>query len=874
MMFFLSGLLNKTRAQSQKPNIILILTDDIGYAGVGYNGANLYSTPNIDTLARRGMQFRQCHAMPLCSPSRFMLLTGKYNFRNYSDWGVMDLDQRTIGNMMKDGGYKTGCYGKWQLGSRQSINTFGFDNYCVYLDSGNDNIKYSRYKNPHIIANGKYLADGTTFNKYGEDIFTDSVLHFIEGHQSTPFFIYYSMVLAHGPFCPTPDDATAFSAWDSNPNNSDTSFHKSMIKYMDKKIGQIVDKIKSLGIEKNTIIIFTGDNGTPGTFSDHTGKNDNTIKGGKGSTKEAGTHVPLIVAWPNTIVAGSINDDLIDFTDLLPTLAGMANISVPTDYGPLDGVSFYPRLKNQSGTPRAWIFSHYYRPNRAQLTRWAQTVSYKLYDTSAAKPKRLFYNIVKDINESHPIADTELTAGEIMIKQQLLNVINSYVAQGKPLLSLQPSISIINDSSIRIDDTIKANGGSTVTASGVVWSTNPNPEVSSSRHTSTGVILGAFSASVQGLASDTTYYIRAYATNFAGTVYSNQLTFKPMAPPVATAATTIDSVKFTANWEFYPGSNYRLDISTSPTFTKMATRKTTEGFNNGVISLTGWTISNNVVANTTEFNIASPSLEFTTSGAQVVTQQFPSPVTQLSFWIKGLNTSKAGSLLVEGYNGNNWATITTLTNLSKNGSRKTFNATSNPPLSQNFTQFRFTYTKKAGTLAFDDVSIRYKNSVPFFIQGYDNLRVKINSKLVTGLTPATSYYYRVRAISGGIATDNSNVVVTTTNSAASLTAEEDIALAGNRTKHYDNNRAAAKESELLVSVSPNPSSAEFTLAIQSDRNERSEIIVMDMYGRKVCRTTGSSNSKYTFGKTLAPGEYFVFVSSGKLNRMIKILKAN
>ncbi|HEX5155296.1 MAG TPA: sulfatase-like hydrolase/transferase [Parafilimonas sp.] len=859
------------KAQNQKPNIILILADDIGYKSLTCYGGNLNSTPNIDKLAKQGMRFTRCNSSPLCSPSRFMLLTGKYNFRNYSDWGAMDLNQKTIGNMMKDVGYKTGCYGKWQLGSRQSINIFGFDNYCVYLDSTHDFLNYSRYKSPHIVSNGKYLADSKTLNKYGEDIFTDSVLNFIESHQSTPFFVYYPMVLGHEPFCPTPDDP-AFLDWNSNPDNSDTAFHTSMIKYMDKKIGQIMNKIKSLGIEDKTIVIFAGDNGTPRTIFDYTGNDGNLIKGGKGTTTAAGTRVPLIVTWRNTIVPGTVNKDLIDFTDFLPTVAGIANIPVPTDYGPLDGVSFYPRLTNQPGTPRDWIFCHYDRtgPNGAPLVRWAQTVSYKLYDTSSLKKVRLFYNIVKDSREKNPISDSLLTANEKKVKQQLLDVINNYVAQGIPIISSNPSILFINDSSLKLKDTIKANGGSTVTASGAVWGTKPNPKISSSNHTSTETLQGPFSTIITGLTPNTTYYIRAYATNFAGTVYSNQVKFTTLDVPVATKATGIDSNKFIANWKAYAGAtNYRLDVSTSPTFTRITTPTITEGFDSGIIAPEGWTISSNIKAATSVFGVSAPALKFTASKQRITTALLSGPAIQLKFWIKGMGTDDTSSLLVEGFDGNSWKVIANLTKLARKGVIKTFNASSNPQLSQDFIQFRFTYTRNAGALIFDDVSIKYNKPVPLFVPGYRNLLVQTNSKIVTGLQAGTNYYYRVRAVKEGITTDNSNVIGVITKKAASIIATAKLYAAEIVTNSDTVNLA---KRQFAVQVFPNPSPGEFMLTLQTGNKENVNITVTDTRGKILYRSSGNGNCTFTFGKTFAPGEYFISVTCGKLNRYIKVIK--
>jgi arylsulfatase A-like enzyme len=416
-----------TQAQVKKPNIIFILGDDVGYKSLTCNGGNLYSTPLIDAMAKQGMLFTQCHATPLCSPSRQMLMTGKYNFRNYYKWGFMDATEKTFGNMMRDAGYKTGFFGKEQLsGDGSVLNSWGFDTYCAYNVTVNIPAG-PKYKNPHLYTHGAFFPDSATLNEYGPDIISDSVLSFIKQNRSNPFFIYYPMLFVHTPFSPTPDDPE-FAGW--NPDNpSDTAFFGSMMHYMDKKVGDVIKKLKSLGLDKNTIVFFSGDNGTPHEVGDY-GDDDSLILGGKESTTEAGTHVPLIAWWPGTIAAGTVNNDLIDFSDFLPTFAGIANISVPTDYGPLDGVSFAPRLTGQSGTPRNWIFYHYdYNPGISPLYRWAQTDTYKLYDTSAGKRLR-FFNIVKDVDEKHRIDDTALTPKEVKIKQMLLNVINSYVARG------------------------------------------------------------------------------------------------------------------------------------------------------------------------------------------------------------------------------------------------------------------------------------------------------------------------------------------------------------------------------------------------------------------------------------------------------------
>lgn len=202
--------IEKTEALARtKPNIIFIVGDDVGYEIPTINGGQSYSTPNIDKLAKSGMRFTQCRGAALCSPSRFMLLTGKYNFRNYTVWGQMNAAERTIGNMLKDGGYAT-CYGgKWQLdGGDASIRNFGFDKYSIWLPYKicPEDAEGSRYKSAKIYQDGGYLSQTVTDNKYSEDIISNYLLNFIDSNKAKPFFVYYSMILCHKAFSPTPDE--------------------------------------------------------------------------------------------------------------------------------------------------------------------------------------------------------------------------------------------------------------------------------------------------------------------------------------------------------------------------------------------------------------------------------------------------------------------------------------------------------------------------------------------------------------------------------------------------------------------------------------------------------------------------------------------
>lgn len=398
------------------PNIILILADDIGYEIPTADGGDTYETPNIDLMAQNGMLFTECHASPLCTPSRVMLLTGKYNFRNYTRWGLLDRVNKTFVNMLHDSGYKTLLTGKWQLdGGDTSITTFGFDDYLVWAPftpygSSENSGKGSRYKSPTLYQDGAYIPKTETNNLYSEDLFTNKIKDFIDSNLTTPFFVYYPMCIGHFPFLPTPDDPE-YLQWSTSNNASNKMFFPSMVKYMDKKVGEIVAKVQDAGIAENTIIIFMGDNGTNKDITSYL--DGKKYKGGKSTPKESGTRVPLVVYWPGTVSPGIINDDLVDLTDFLPTLANISAIPTPLDYGTLDGVSFYPQLLGQPGTPREWIFCHF-DPQQAvgaiTLTRWAQNKTFKLFDSTGNfyAPTDNFYNCKMDPDNKIPLHDLGL----------------------------------------------------------------------------------------------------------------------------------------------------------------------------------------------------------------------------------------------------------------------------------------------------------------------------------------------------------------------------------------------------------------------------------------------------------------------------------
>ncbi len=347
-------------ADAAKPNVILILADDLGAKELSCYGSKDHQTPNLDRLAGEGLRFKTFFAMPLCTPTRVCLMTGQYGFHNgYLGMSnpafipAADSPQKRIGDqfthadLMKAQGYATAQCGKWQLSGELPtlVKDAGFDEYRMWAyeqnlpagvvhpgreKEGGD--KTSRYWHPSIVQNGDYLPTKAT--DFGPDLFNDFVLDFAKRHQAGPFFIYYTSVLTHSPRVKTPDPA--------NPGAFKPAGLKSNLEYLDHLMGRLMDGLKAEGLDKNTYIIFVGDNGTG---------ND-----GKGTTTELGARVPGIIRGPG-VKAGVVTDGLADLTDILPTLAEISGASLPKDR-PFDGKSLLPLLRGDSPAHRDWIYSH------------------------------------------------------------------------------------------------------------------------------------------------------------------------------------------------------------------------------------------------------------------------------------------------------------------------------------------------------------------------------------------------------------------------------------------------------------------------------------------------------------------------------------
>jgi len=394
-IFALAGLAGTQAAG--KPNVVLIMADDMGYECVTANGGESYSTPNLDRLAKGGMRFEHCYSQPICTPSRVQLMTGIYNQRNYIRFGLLDPTVTTFGHLAMRVGYATCIGGKWQLeNGLKGPSHFGFDEYCLWQVTR----RPSRYPNPGLEVNST-LRDYSA-GKYGPDLVVDYLCDFLERKKDEPFFLYYPMILPHWPFEPTPDSA------DWNPKAKGVlkgqgrkKYFADMVAYTDKMVGRLVAKLEQLGLRDNTLVMFIGDNGTAvGVESILNGK---VVVGAKGQLIDTGNHVPFIANWPGTIPAGKVNRDLVDFSDFLPTICDTIGATVPAKLK-IDGQSFLPQLNGKTGSPRKWTYCWYSRNGGMKGDEYARTQRYKLH-----RDDRLI-DVANDPLEVNPLDTGKLNA--------------------------------------------------------------------------------------------------------------------------------------------------------------------------------------------------------------------------------------------------------------------------------------------------------------------------------------------------------------------------------------------------------------------------------------------------------------------------------
>lgn len=385
---------------SEPPNIILIFADDLGFEIINDGDDDLYSTPHIDSLIAGGMNFTSAHSTPLCTPSRVQIMTGKYGYQNYIGFGQLDPRQLTFGDFMRMSGYETAVVGKWQLfGNARQRELTGRDGALPEQTGFDESVLWqvrekngSRFKDPWIVINGR--RDQEFSGRYGPDLFGDYIEGFLGRERERPFFLYYPMVLTHDPYQPTPA-SEGYEDFSLATGENDQKWFADNVSYMDRAVGRIVSNLRRNDLLENTIILFIGDNGTDRDIVSAFQAGD--VKGNKGYTNRLGTHVPFIAHWPEVIKPAK-NDNLVDLTDVLPSLIEVSGASIPDSVG-LDGKSLYGQFLQRRGAfERDWIYC-YYAPEWGNFNHisWAHDKHYKYYSDGR------FFNLESDPDEKSPL---------------------------------------------------------------------------------------------------------------------------------------------------------------------------------------------------------------------------------------------------------------------------------------------------------------------------------------------------------------------------------------------------------------------------------------------------------------------------------------
>lgn len=427
---------NSTSTASNRPNIIYILADDLGYGDLSCYGQEKFSTPNIDRLAAEGMLFTQHYSgATVCAPSRSALLTGQhtghtfirgnYEIKPEGQYPLPD-ETKTMAESLKDAGYVTGAFGKWGLGfpgSEGDPNKQGFDTFygfnCQRL--GHHYYPYHLWSNQDsIVLEGNA---GRNQNSYAPDLIHEQTMAFLEKNKDTSFFLYVPSIIPHAELV-APDSILAeyqgnyppekpYEGNDDGPGyrhggyGSQPTPHAAfvaMIKILDRQVGEIVKRVEELGLTDNTLIIFTSDNGPHregGADPDYFDSNG-PYRGTKRDLYEGGIHVPMIASWPGKIMAGSQSDHISAFWDIFPTFASLAGAQPPAQ---TDGISMVPTLLGQGEQPRhEYLYWEFHEKGGRQAVRRGEWKAVRYNVKKNPDSIVQLYNLTNDPGEEQDVA--------------------------------------------------------------------------------------------------------------------------------------------------------------------------------------------------------------------------------------------------------------------------------------------------------------------------------------------------------------------------------------------------------------------------------------------------------------------------------------
>ena len=404
---------------AKKPNIVYIMCDELGYYETSFMGSKTIKTPNIDKLAAEGVWFTQALAgSSVCAPTRCVLMTGKHSghtsVRVNGGGTPLRANEKTIANMLKEAGYATGGFGKWGCGGRGSTGVpekHGFDVFLGYYDQ----VHAHSYYPPYIIRNSEEVllkgnVGGSTGTNYSHYVIHDEAIEFIRANKDRPFFCYMPITPPHGIF-DIPDEDPAWAIYkDKIKWPEQARRYAAMVGMIDRQVGQVLDLLKELKLDEDTIVFFCGDNGGNNYFRtpEHprgihsANKNPETgveFRGGKGNLYEGGLRIPMAIRWPGKIKPGRVSDHLWYFPDVMPTLAELTGAKSVKD---TDGLSIVPELIGAKAAGRS--------QEQHQYLYWelgAQTAvrmgNWKAVRTGAKAEWQLF-NLKNDISEVHDVS--------------------------------------------------------------------------------------------------------------------------------------------------------------------------------------------------------------------------------------------------------------------------------------------------------------------------------------------------------------------------------------------------------------------------------------------------------------------------------------
>jgi arylsulfatase A-like enzyme len=381
------------RAVTDRPNVVLVFMDDMGYGDMGCYGGSVVETPHMDAVAARGIAFRHMYSpASTCTPSRASLLTGRYAQRvglprvlfphegeGISDWEV------TVPELLRDQGYRTAMYGKWHLGCRPEHNPVrhGFDEFTGLL--------YSNDMDPVHLYEDEKVVETEVDQAWITKLYTDRAIDFIERHPDEPFLVYLAHTMPHIPLHVEP----SFRGQSRGGTYGDT------IECIDHHLGRLLDAVQEAGLTENTLVIVTSDNGP--WFEGSTGG----LRGRKIETWEGGIRMPFVAQWPAQIPPGTVCDEPAAFIDLLPTLAGLAGAAVPDDR-PIDGIDIGPALRGDPMPEReALYFFQYWVLNAVRAGRWKLHVDRHGHPNPDARELPQLFDLASDPEEAYNVANRE-----------------------------------------------------------------------------------------------------------------------------------------------------------------------------------------------------------------------------------------------------------------------------------------------------------------------------------------------------------------------------------------------------------------------------------------------------------------------------------